>query len=74
MSSEPSDDDSENRLPADWKSQRDSYDRASAVNYARILRGLRAVGSMSSEECERAAFVLVEKENCLRKGLEYEND
>lgn len=50
------------------------YSPNSAANYQRVLRKLKAVGCMSKEECERAAFVIIEKEQCLKAGIVYDDD
>lgn len=57
------------RLPSDWKRRRAKYTASSAANYARVLRKLTALKCMSQDECERAAFVIIEKEEFRKLGV-----
>lgn len=62
------------RLPSDWKRRRANYSATSAANYERVLRKLEAVNCMTRDECERAAFVIIEKEEFRKHGVVIEDD
>jgi hypothetical protein len=62
------------RLPRDWKRRRAKYSAASAAHYMRVLRKLVALDCMSQDECERAAYVIVEKEGFRRLGVVIDDD
>ncbi len=62
----PADRQSEDRLPVDWKQCKCRYDSVKSARYEDVLKKLSEVGSMSREECERAAFVIVERDGLAR--------
>jgi hypothetical protein len=64
----------EDRLPTDWKLQRDRYSVPLAMKYKRILRKLELLDCMSKEECERAAFVFVSRTEKEEAGLSLDDD
>lgn len=62
------------RLPSNWKRRRANYTATSAANYERVLRKLEAVNCMTQDECERAAYVIIEKEEFRKNGVVIEDD
>lgn len=57
------------RLPNDWKRRVANYKGNSAAHYKRVLKKLSAYDWMSPDERERAAFVIVEKEQLREQGI-----
>lgn len=62
------------RLPSDWRKRVSAYRGAPAAHYKRVLKTLSAYEWMSSDERERAAFVIVEKELLREQGHEVDDD
>lgn len=62
------------RLPADWRKRVAAY-RGSALNhYRRVMKTLDSFEWMSKDERERAAYVIVEKEQLREQGFEVDDD
>lgn len=57
------------RLPSDWKKRISNYRGQTAVHYKRVMKTLNAFEWMSQDERERAAFVIVEKEQLREQGF-----
>lgn len=62
------------RLPSDWRKRIANYRGVPAAHYKRVLKTLSSFDWMSQEERERAAFVIVEKEQLREQGQEVEDD
>lgn len=62
------------RLPINWKRMRARYSVASAANYDRVLKKLVALGCMSADESERAAFVIIEKDEFRKLGIAFDDE
>jgi hypothetical protein len=56
------------RLPTDWRKRISAYRGATAAHYQRVMRTLADFDWMSQDERERAAFVIVEKEQLHEVG------
>ena len=61
------------RLPPDWRKRISTYRGATSAHYQRVMKTLATFDWMSLEERERAAFVIVEKEQ-LRDLLREEGE
>lgn len=62
------------RLPADWRKRVAAYRGGAAAHYKRVLKTLSTYDWMTQEERERAAFVIVEKEQLREQGQEVDDD
>lgn len=62
------------RLPGDWKKRVSGYKGTTAAHYKRVLKKLAAYDWMSQDERERAAFVIVEKEQLREQGIVVDDD
>lgn len=62
------------RLPSDWKKRIEGYRGNAAAHYRRVINTLSAFEWMSVEERERAAYVIVEKEQLREKGFAVDDD
>lgn len=62
------------RLPSDWRKRIASYKGMPAVHYERVMETLAQYDWMSQDERERAAFVIVEKEQLREQGHEVDDD
>jgi hypothetical protein len=62
------------RLPSDWKKRISGYRGQTAAHFKRVMKTLNEYEWMSQEERERAAFVIVEKEQLREQGYEEEDD
>lgn len=62
------------RLPADWRKRIANYRGSPAAHYKRVMKTLSTYDWMSQDERERAAFVIVEKEQLREQGFEVEDD
>ncbi|MBX9652194.1 hypothetical protein K2Y11_01105 [bacterium] len=62
------------RLPGDWKKRVAAYKGNAAAHYKRVLKKLAAYDWMSQDERERAAFVIVEKEQLREQGIVIDDD
>lgn len=62
------------RLPGDWKRRISAYRGAPLSHYKRVMKTLAGFEWMSQEERERAAFVIVEKEQLREQGYDVDDD
>ena len=62
------------RLPADWRERIASFDAGSAAHYRRVMKTLATFEWMEPDERERAAFVIVDKEQLRLLGHDGEDD
>lgn len=62
------------RLPNDWRKRIAAYRGTPAAHYQRVLKTLASFDWMTQEERERAAFVIVEKEQLREQGQEVDDD
>ena len=62
------------RLPPDWRKRIAGYRGGPAAHYQRVMRTLSNYDWMTQEERERAAFVIVEKEQLHDQGQAFEVD
>lgn len=62
------------RLPNDWKKRVSNYKGNAAAHYKRVLKKLGAYDWMTQDERERAAFVIVEKEQLREQGIVVDDD
>ena len=60
------------RLPSDWRKRIFGYRGAAAAHFRRVMETLSMFDWMTSEERERAAYVIVEKEQLRKAGFEVE--
>ena len=61
------------RLPRDWRRKVSSYRGVTAAHFRRVMKTLARYNWMSIEERERAAYVIVEKEQLGDKIFEPED-
>lgn len=62
------------RLPSDWRKRVAAYRGVPAAHFRRVMKTLSAFEWMSTDERERAAFVIVEKEQLREQGYEVDDD
>ncbi|MFO0946202.1 MAG: hypothetical protein U1D30_09690 [Planctomycetota bacterium] len=62
------------RLPADWRKRVSAYRGVPAMHFKRVMKTLSEFEWMSQDERERAAFVIVEKEQLREQGYEVDDD
>jgi hypothetical protein len=62
------------RLPPDWRKRIAAYRGAPAAHYQRVMQTLSNYDWMSQEERERAAFVIVEKEQLRDQGQDIDDE
>lgn len=62
------------RLPDDWRQRIANYRGAPAAHYKRVMTTLSEFHWMTHEERERAAFVIVEKEQMREAGFDVDDD
>ena len=62
------------RLPNDWKKRVANYKGNASSHYKRVLKKLAAYDWMTQDERERAAFVIVEKEQLREPGIVIDDD
>ncbi len=62
------------RLPSDWKRRIAAYKGSALSHYRRVMKTLSAFDWMTQDERERAAFVIVEKEQLREQGFEVDDD
>ncbi|QDU62070.1 hypothetical protein Pan216_29360 [Planctomycetes bacterium Pan216] len=62
------------RLPVDWRKRISAYRGAPLQHYRRVMKTLASFDWMTQEERERAAFVIVEKEQLREQGQSLEED
>ena len=62
------------RLPSDWKKKISNYKGSPLAHYRRVMQTLAAFDWMTQDERERAAFVIVEKEQLREQGFEVDDD
>lgn len=62
------------RLPSDWKKRIQNYKGMPQVHYERVMQTLASYDWMSQDERERAAFVIVEKEQLREQGHDVDDD
>ena len=62
------------RLPADWRKRISAYRGNAQAHYRRVMKTLEAFDWMSEDERQRAAFVIVEKEQLREQGFDVDDD
>lgn len=62
------------RLPSDWRRRVSHYRGASAAHFRRVMKTLENFDWMTIDERERAAFVIVEKEQLRERGFTIDDD
>lgn len=62
------------RLPPDWRRRIAAYRGSSAAHYKRVMKTLADYEWMTSDERERAAFVIVEKEQLREQGFDVDDN
>jgi hypothetical protein len=62
------------RLPSDWRKRISAYRGVPAAHYKRVMKTLSTFEWMTQDERERAAFVIVEKEQLREQGYEVDDD
>lgn len=62
------------RLPTDWRKRLASYRGITAAHFRRVMETLAAFEWMSLDERERAAYVIVEKEQLREQGFDIDDD
>ena len=61
------------RIPKDWRRRITSYRGVAAAHFRRVMKTLSKYDWMTSEERERAAFVIVEKEQLRERAFEIDD-
>lgn len=62
------------RLPSDWRKRVAAYRGTTQMHYRRVMKTLANFEWMSVDERERAAFVIVEKEQLREQGFDVDDD
>ena len=62
------------RLPSDWRKRVQAYPGTPQQHYQRVMGTLANYEWMSQDERERAAYVIVEKEQLREQGHDVDDD